>query len=225
MPEPAAPAAYGADPEAEVTGDVTLCPDGVYRWIYEFEMMKNPVILFTVWKVLGLALGIVALFMVLLALFEDGIAGAGAALAGFLPVFVLLYLFLAVVVGGIAYFVVAASYGWKYMVLFEMDDHEVRHIQMEKQFGKAQGLAWLAVFAGAVAGSLPAMGAGLLSMARDRSVSEFADVKNVIAKRRWNTIHVNKTLYRNQVYASDRDFDFVLRYIADHCVNAKIKGL
>ena len=31
--------------------NIVLCPDGKYRWYYEYPMLKNPVILFTVWKV------------------------------------------------------------------------------------------------------------------------------------------------------------------------------
>ena len=36
----------------KVSENIYLCPDGVYRWIYEFPMAKNPTILITVWKVL-----------------------------------------------------------------------------------------------------------------------------------------------------------------------------
>ena len=37
----------------KVTENIYLCPDGMYRWIYEFRMMKNPAILFTLFKIFG----------------------------------------------------------------------------------------------------------------------------------------------------------------------------
>lgn len=45
----------------KVTENIYLCPDGKYRWYYEFPMMKNPTLLFTIWKVLGISFGIVYL--------------------------------------------------------------------------------------------------------------------------------------------------------------------
>ena len=48
----------------KVTQNIYLCPDGMYRWFYEFDMIRNPTILFTVWKVMFMAFAIV---MVLIA--------------------------------------------------------------------------------------------------------------------------------------------------------------
>lgn len=28
-------------------------PDGVYRWVYELSLFKNPTILFMLWRILG----------------------------------------------------------------------------------------------------------------------------------------------------------------------------
>ena len=39
----------------KVTENIWLCPDGVYRWTYEFDMRRNPMILFTVLKVMAIA--------------------------------------------------------------------------------------------------------------------------------------------------------------------------
>ena len=50
-------------PERKVSENIRLCPDGKYRWVYEVEMLKNPTILFTVFKVLLLSFGIVLAFL------------------------------------------------------------------------------------------------------------------------------------------------------------------
>ena len=53
---------------------ITLYPDGKYRWVYEVSMMKNPSILIDIFKVLGISLGIVWLFTVLLDIFDDDLS-------------------------------------------------------------------------------------------------------------------------------------------------------
>ena len=204
----------------QVTPNVCLCPDGFYRWIYEYSMMKNPTILFTVWKVLGIAFGAVYLFVTAITLTQTHLNRVESIL-GTTKVFLLLALVFAVI-SILAYLIVAANYGWKYMVIFEMNEDEVRHIQMESQFEKAQALGWLIAVA---AGSLTAAGAGLLAATRDRSVSVFGNVTSVKADRRRQVIKVNQTLDKNQIYALPEDYDFVLEYILDHVSPAAVRNV
>ncbi|MCR4724602.1 MAG: hypothetical protein K5772_04090 [Clostridia bacterium] len=199
----------------KVSENVYLCPDGIYRWVYEFPMVKNPTILITVWKVLLVSCAICLVLVGVPLLFTDGPEsllglgkGFGAALLVLLPLSILGYL------------LVAAAYGGKYMVLFEMDETKVRHIQMEKQVKKAQAMGWLTAMAGLAAGSLSAAGSGLLASSKSVSTSVFADVKQVKADRAMHVIRVNQLLEHNQVYANGADFDFVLNYILDRVPEA-----
>ena len=57
----------------KVTENVYLCPDGVYRWVYEFPMLKNPAILFTVWRVLLMSCAICVLLVGVPSLFTGGL--------------------------------------------------------------------------------------------------------------------------------------------------------
>lgn len=206
---------------AEEAGErVALCPDGVYRWYYEFPMMKNPTVLFTVWKVLGIAFLAVFVFVALI----DMIGSDD-------PLGMLWFtakLFLAIggtffVISLIAYFIVAATYGFKYVVLFEMDENCVKHIQCPKQFKKAQAIGWITALAGLAAGKPGLAGAGMLSSAGGESTSVFENVRKVKIKKRRNVIHVNQLLAKNQVYASDADFAFVAEFISSRCKKAKIR--
>ena len=214
---------YSAQPEAsreKPSPNIELCPDGVYRWIYEYSMLKNPVILLTIWKVLGLACAIIAVFILLISLFQgDGFLEAlkGAVLTPLLPLGILVVLSIP------AYLIVAGQYGWKYIVCFEMDEKGVTHTQEPKQFTKAQGLAWLTAMVGAGVHSLPAAGAGLLVAGHQSTSTTFEFVRSVKVLRRWNTIKVNEPLTKNQVYAAPEDFDFVAQYILDR-VPDKAKG-
>ncbi len=207
-------------PEGRVTENIRLCPDGVYRWSYEYKMMKNPTVLFTVWKVLGIPVGIVFLANVILGLAENNLKTAEDWLGIGKVVLIAAGIMLGLSV--ISYVILAASYGWKYQVLFEMTDDCVRHIQMPKQFKRAEAVGWITALAGAAAGSPGAAGAGILAASRNTMTSELKNVTKLKMRKHRHTIHVNQALNKNQVYAEDADFDFVADFLKEHCTNAKV---
>lgn len=198
---------------------VTLCSDGTYRWYYEFPMMKNPTILFTVWKVLLIASCAPALVS-MIAVFTDGKFVEG--LLTFAKVLGVAFGIM-FVLSLIGYFILALIYGFKYIVLFEMDDKGVSHIQQSKQFQKAEAIGWLTAFAGARASNPTVTGSGLLMATKQSTTTEFAFVDKVICLKKQNTIKVNQLFSKNQVYVSDEDYDFVREYIATRCIKAKIR--
>ncbi|MCR5672178.1 MAG: hypothetical protein K6F87_00505 [Lachnospiraceae bacterium] len=204
----------------KVTENIYLCPDGKYRWIYELNMVKNPIILFTIWKIFGILILVMLSISFLIELFDGDIKSWFSDFL--LSPGILIVPGIMLVLSVIAYLIVAATYGWKYMVLFEMDDEGVTHTQMAKQFEKAQALSWLTVMAGVVAGNMTTMGSGMLAASKTTSVSSFANVKKVIRKKSFNTIKVNETLEKNQIYAAKEDYDYVWDYIVCRCRNAKI---
>ena len=197
---------------------MTLCPDGKYRWVYEVPMLKNPSILFDVYKVLGISFGIVWLFNVLLIGCEEGytLKSLWGVTSGFL---VLMGVFL--VIGYIAYVIVAWSYGWKYVVLFTLDEKEVVHQQMPRQVKKATVLGALTAMVGVVAGKPGVVGTGILSASRSTSTSVLADVARIIPCRRLHLIKVNQLLNKNRIFVPDEDFDFVYDFLCQHCTKAQ----
>lgn len=204
----------------KVTENIYLCPDGVYRWVYELNMLRNPVILITVFKVLGISALAVCAFVLGVDLIEDGRITLPA--SGEWKVLLLIVLGLIALIV-ISYLILTAIYGWKYIVLFEMDEEKVVHIQMPKQYEKALALGWLTAMAGLAARSITTAGAGVLSAAKDTSTSRFEDVRTVKGVRSFHTIKVSQRLEQNQVYAAPEDYDFVWSYITERCVNAKIR--
>ena len=197
---------------------VTLYPDGKYRWVYEVPMLKNPSILFDVYKVLGISFGIVWLLNVVLIGCENGydLESLWGITSGFL---VLMLVFL--VIGYIAYVIVAWYYGWKYVVLFTMDEKEVVHQQMPRQVKKAKVLGALTTLVGAAAGKPGMMGTGILAASRSTSTSELSNVARLIPCRRLHLIKVNQLLNKNRVFVPDDDFDFVYDFLCQHCPKAK----
>lgn len=199
------------------TDRVLLCPDGKYRWIYELSMMKNPVILLLIYKIFfwiffGLWIGISLIDGSDSTFFESLMTNGK---------WILILAAVFVVIIALAYIIVAAQNGWKYVVFFEMDETGVIHRQLKEQVKKAQAMSWLTVLAGLATGNVTTVAIGLNSAAKTTSASDFSVVRSVKPKRRWNTIKVNEPFCKNQVYVHNDDFDFVLRYILDRCPKVK----
>jgi hypothetical protein len=127
------------------------------------------------------------------------------------------------VIGYIAYVIVAWYYGWKYVVLFTMDEKEVVHQQMPRQVKKAKVLGALTTLVGAAAGKPGMMGTGVLAASRSTSTSELANVARLKPCRRLHLIKVNQLLNKNRVFVPDEDFDFVYDFLCQHCPKAKKK--
>ncbi len=197
--------------------EVRLCEDGKYRWLYEMNMFRNPTIILTVAKVLGgVLLGLWLVFGLLLSAIEgnwDGLLGMTRVLGIVMGVMAVLLV--------IAYLILCWMYHGKYIVLFEMDEKSIKHIQLPRQFKRAQAMGLITALVGLAAKRPTTAGAGLLSATRQASTSDFKYVKKVKAYPRRHLIKVNETLNKNQVYAATEDFDFVLDWIRTRCINAK----
>ena len=222
--EAAAPSAPAEEPvrrRERPSPNIEHCPDGAYRWVYEFSMKRNPVLLFTILRVFALASAIMWAFMVVLSLADGDPFFATLWSQG---KFALLIFAIFAVLTLPAYFIVTAINGGKYIVLFEMDEEGITHTQEPKQFTKAQGLQWLAAMAGAALHDPTLVGAGFLGATHGGLRSDFAKVRRVKVLRRWNTVKLNQPLAKNQVYAQPEDMDFVLDYIRAR-LPAGTKGL
>lgn len=195
-----------------VTKNIVLGKDGKYHWYYEFKLLKNPTILFLLWKMffwIGFGIWLVS---VLLMTFEGnfsrdfwsitktfgiGIAGLEALAA-------------------LGYFLYAWMQGFKYCVLFEMGEEGVKHTQLQRQFKKARAMSLVLILAGLSAGKPDPVGAGLLAAARNSMFSSWSHVRSIEIFRRRGVIKVNERLNKNQVYAEPEDFPFVENYIKAH---------
>ena len=194
------------------------CPDGKYRWVFEVPMLKNPSILLEVFWVLGVSFGIVWLFVLLLGGCSNGFRAAEMwdITRGFL---ILGAVFL--VLGLVSYLLLSWHYGWKYSILFIMDEEEVIHKQLPSTVAKARTIGKLTALAGAASGRIGMVGTGILAANRTSMSSSFSSVRRLIPCRRMNLIKVRERFFRNMVFVADEDFDFVYQYLCDHCPNAR----
>ncbi|MFA9422882.1 MAG: zinc-ribbon domain-containing protein [Sedimentibacter sp.] len=198
--------------EIKTSKNITKNQTGSYHWMYEFSFWKNPAVLITAYKVLLIALMVPALLMFFLTL-GDGIAEAFKILINIIGYGIVLMTVLLIV----AYILLGFMYGGKYYVLFKMDDKGINHIQLERQYKRAQALGVLTALIGVSAGSLSAGGAGLLGASKQSLYTNFNKVKSIKIYPRRNTIYINESLKRNQIYAAKEDLQFVKEYIVKNC--------
>lgn len=185
-------------------------------------MLKNPSILYDVYWVLVISFAIVYLFVLLIGLFSGNLSWAMT--WNMTKTFVLLAAFM-FVLGWIAYFFVAWYYGWKYSIVFVMDEKEVVHKQLKSTLHKARAIGKLTAMAGAAGGKAGIVGLGALAATRTSMGTSLDDVRRLIPCRSRNLIKVNELLGRNRVFVGDEDFEFVYNFLCQHCHNAKKKVL
>lgn len=198
------------------TGTIFKDEKNVYRWVYELPMMKTFILLFEVWKVLGIAAGAVMVLVVAAGLLSG--AGFSSALGSCGVVLLVTAILFALSLP--AYYIVTKANNGMYTVLFEMDENGIDHIQIKTE--KAKALEVLTMFAGSAAHNNTVLGAGALAAAGGSLHSTFANVKYIKAVPAENLIRVNGTLIHNQVYTDAENFDFVYDFIVSHCPDADI---
>ena len=200
--------------------NITMCPDGKYRWVYELDMYKSSVIIKEIWRAMGIAIVIVLAILFAINIMDSDlmetlqfIAQAACILFGiFLVLSIIGYLVFAFIIGG------------KYCVVFEMDEEGINHKQHQKHVKKSELIGAITILAGMAGGNLSTVGTGVLAAARTSMLTYFDDVKELEILPKERLIRLNETLSRNQVYAEDEDFAFVANYIQTRCRNAKVKG-
>lgn len=225
-----------ADPEAAIAASepktcktIELGPDGKYRWVYEFNMFKNPIILFTVWQIMLfvvlLSLGLmVAIIFVATIDWEDlfyidfkpnylywrnlwndikglciGIGGVGLGLT--------------FILGTIGYILTAILMGGKEVMVYEMDEKGVNMMLQEKTYEKQKGLMWIAAFGFAGRGINPFMTEALLT--KRSQYSEFPVTTSILKKKTWKTILIKQWFGFNMIHVDPEDYDFVWEYIVE----------
>ena len=195
---------------SKVTENICLGTDGKYHWYYELKLMKNPTILFVLWKIFFWIFVGMWVFLSIINSIQGHFNMKD--FLDFSKIFLLILVGVEALVA-ISYFLYAAMQGFKYCVLFEMDGEGVKHTQMPRQFKKAQAISLVLILAGMATKNPGAVGQGMLAGAKNSIVSSFSHVKSIEIFRKRNVIKVNERLNKNQVYACDQDFDFVVDFI------------
>ena len=190
--------------------DIRRDENGAYTWVYELHLMRNPVVLLVLLKIFFWIIFSLWTLMTLASVLRGHLTWRALWTDARMMLLICAFMAALTLVG---YTVYAAVMGWRYIVVFTMDDRGIEHRQLPQQFEKAEGLAAVSAALGARAGRLSAAGAGLNAMGHDRMFTEFCHVRRVKAVRGLHTIKLTEGLEHNQIYVPQEDFDFVLDYI------------
>ena len=196
--------------------EARLCSDGKYRWTYPMNMLTNPSIYITVCKIFGGIAALVFIVSYIGPIFRGEFSSILSDLKWW-GIGILVFFAISM----IAYLIVAAQYGWKYIISFTMDESGISHEQIPAQKKIAKRIGGVVGGAGVLTGDITRTAQGAMVASHTSLSSDFSKVKSVKPMRRWNTIKVNEPFAKNQVYTTKEDFDFVLNYILEHCPKVK----
>ena len=101
--------------------NITMCPDGKYRWVYELDMYKSSAIIKEVWRVFLISVMIVAAFVFVMNIRDNGLMEALQFVVQTAAILLGIFLVLSI----IGYLVFAFMIGGKYCVVFEMDEEGI----------------------------------------------------------------------------------------------------
>ena len=201
----------------ELTARIQRCPDGKYRWSYEVNLWRNPSIFLDLMKVFGvIMLGMWLLVAIIVPLFDGHlrwhrVVDTSGTFIGVLIAVLVLFL--------IGYVISGIVSGGRYAAYFVMDEESVTHQQMNKGVKRTQVIAAINMMVADDMGS-----AALLAAAHSPFITPYRRVRKIKTHRRRHLIKVDELLTKNRIYVEDpEDYEFVLRYITEHCPNAKKK--
>ena len=200
--------------------NITMCPDGKYRWVFELNLYKSTAIIRDLGRALAITIAIVLVILFVIHILDNDLVETLQFVAEAACILFAILLVLCIV----GYLIFAFIIGGKYCVVFEMDEKGINHKQHDKHVKKTKLIGAITAMTGAAGGNLSTVGTGVLAAARTSMYSSFDDVKELEILPKEHLIRVNETMSRNQVYAEDEDFAFVADYIKAHCLNAKVKG-
>ena len=191
---------------------ITLGEDGIYRWTYHMNLIKNPSIFLLVLKVLlGTCVGIWVVMTPILCIVDeswDPLVNSWKTIGIVFAIIFGLTL--------IGYLVYAMIMGGFYIVDFTMDDKELVHTQVPRQQEKARKVGVATAVVGVLAKNPTTVGIGMTSGTKMSSTTEFHRLKKVIVRRRRHVIKLVGGGH-NEVYAVTEDMDWLCDYIRAHC--------
>ena len=197
---------------------IAVDKDGVYRWVFEYSLWRDPTMFLTIFKVFaGVGLGIVLLTFV----FDIVDGNLGIISLGERLRFSAIILAIVCGLALVGYAIYALVSGGSFCVMFTMDEEGVENRPMRKEMRRAEAIATLNVLMGLASGNPTQVGIGLTSAAGKIMASSFANVRSIQGYPRRGVIKVNEPFAKNQVYVEKADYDWVYAFIRDRCPRAK----
>ncbi len=191
-------------------GEITCGEDGVYRWLYEYKMFKNPAMLFMLWRMFLWAIVIGWLILIPCALLARA---DWDSILGILLAFGVTALVAALTLGTIGYIIYAIYNGGHLFMLFEMDEEGITMTLAPKTFERQKAIMWFSIASGLTVSEAPNVLLDSALVNKKSQSSSFENTTRVLVKKWYNCLHLRQLLGYNLIYVNKEDFDFVWEYI------------
>lgn len=199
--------------DSRVSHDFRLCDDGVYRWVYEYDLWKNHTVILEIEKFFFLACMGIMVIQGLIEIPQKGFIKAlisAAQEAG-----ILLGIMSVLLV--ISYPIYCLLSNGKYCVLFEMDDKGIMHTRMEKKVKREDLVEWLWTANEILDSRLLSTSLSIATASEASMETVFSEVRKMSVLEKGKTITLVCRITRNQVYVPAEKFEFVKKYILERC--------
>ncbi|MBE6125187.1 MAG: hypothetical protein E7186_02545 [Erysipelotrichaceae bacterium] len=199
--------------DSRVSHDFRLCDDGVYRWVYEYDLWKNHTVILEIEKFFILACMGIMVIQGLIEIPQKGFIKAlisAAQEAG-----ILLGIMSVLLV--ISYPIYCLLSNGKYCVLFEMDDKGIMHTRMEKKVKREDLVEWLWAANEILDSRLLSTSLSIATASEASMETVFSEVRKMSVSEKGKTITLVCRITRNQVYVPAEKFEFVKKYILERC--------
>jgi len=196
-----------------ISSNIRRCPDGVYRWVYEYNLWKRSTIL---WEIIRFLLIVDLVQLVILLIVDIPGIGLLGALKRELPEAGILFAIMSVL-AVLAYGVYALLNNGKYLVLFEMGEESIMHTRMAKTVKKPELVEWLWAANEILESRVLSTTLSIKTASTASMDSLYSEVRSFKALDRQHTILLKCELTSNQIYAYPEDYEFVKDYIYQHC--------
>ncbi|MCR4784544.1 MAG: zinc ribbon domain-containing protein [bacterium] len=190
----------------KVASNITLCPDGTYRWVYEISRKPSVLIIGGFWGLMSFVL-----FMLWEFIKEPGQIAHLSREGDLFGVFLAL---------GLLGYIIALSFV-KFCLLYEMNDEGITCTKFDHRVNKNEVTKAIASFIDPAAGNFQTAAAEILAYAETDLSSSFSAVQSVEVKHREHAILVKDHPAVNEIHTEKEDFDFVLDFIKNH-VSAEV---
>lgn len=194
-----------------VNQDFRLCDDGVYRWVFVYDLWKNYTVILEIEKFLIIICLAIMIILGVLETPEKGFVKRLLSAAEEAGVMLAIITVLLVV----SYPIYCFLNKGKYCVLFEMDDSSIMHTRMEKEVKHEELVEWLWAANEILDSRLLSTGLSIATASSASMETIFADVRKVTVSERGKTITLICRATRNQVYVPDEEFEFVKNFILE----------
>lgn len=204
---------------ANLSHDITLCDDGVYRWTIARSMYRHPDALPTIYKAIGATLLIMWLLLAIIALFSANwqfLWGMTKVVIGIItPIFLVLTL--------LGYLIVAMMYGGKYHVVFEMHERMIVHRQINHSTKDSDFAGWMSIIAGtamlmghASPGAAMAL-KGIRANSKMVMKVQYKDVDRIQILSNKNTIRLFVKKWKYDIWTTPEIMPLVTNFLTNHC--------